>query len=1512
MGKPMRAVCATILVLLMSVAILVGFAPPVDAVLKVWTSDTDWNEPGAVFTATEVVGTGAAAKVDLLRDQIDWKNNNPPAPTPGTIESQSMTFIPYDNVTLLFGGYNGAYLDKTWEYDQALNTWTEITTTPKPTGRQSAGLSYDPVENVAVLFGGIDLDGNFRTDTWTYDPASNTWTNVTPVSSPPSLVDFALVYHASASRHILYGQNLMTANMETWAYDATANTWTNRAPSNPMSGRSGYAMAYHPGRDRTVLFGGAFFMTFYDETWEYNYASNSWNNVGVAGPSGRAAHAMTYRGSFNAVLLFGGITGSGTSAETWAYSAVGVWTLQPSITMPSARKYTALAHDTKNDVTVLYGGSDPGGTRLGDTWSLGAAYRAAGKYASPVFNAGGGALWGSLWWNKTPANQPAATFLRFQIATSTSSGGPWNYVGPDGTVTSYYGWGPYPVGTNISASPHDGKQYLRFLADFGSTNTQVTPSMEDVTIEFWIPPLPPCVVSTDPADLTFGVPQNKVVRITFSESINTGSFSYTYQLPTTGSNPVLTPIWGPGNTYVDLTHAQPFQEAKAHRLLIAATDVEGNPLAATCPGGGPAAANPFTFVTEAVYPYIVRTTPAFDEGATTDGYPLAGPIIVEFSEGMDTASPVWNVVPNVPGNFTPAWSAGDSIMTLNHGTPLANCTRYEVQIWASDKAGLDIIPGPVPNPWHFYSYCEFPFLISTDPSNLGMDVPQSSPIVLDFSRSMLTSSVSVVITPTISLSQTWTMSDRRLTLTHTANFPTCTVYRVSVSGTDLAGKPLIQNPKNPAVVNPWRFMTFCDNPSMMITIPADGDVDVPVLQDIIVAFSDEMNTASVTWMISPPVIEMTPQWNANVMLTIPHFPFNQCTRYTVQITAGRSLTGLSLVPGFAANPWSFDTVCTGPYVTDTNPAHNQGLVPVDQVVWVNFSEPMDTTSLFVSIFPSGVTFTPTWSNGDQTLRLDHATPFLDCQPYTISVDGLDKSGESMLLGASSPGAPNPWNFTTRCIVPFPYLVQTNPANMQQNVPLVAPIILDFSEAINTGTFQITTNPGGIAFTPAWSLGNTRVTLSHSTSYTECDWYATTVSFFDLDGNKNDNVTGSPPNPWQFRAQCVAPWIVTTSPANGATNVPVASPIVVTFSEAMLTSSVTWNTVPTIALTPSWSGGNTVLTLSHTAAFQMLTLYTVTIATGTDVDGVPLTAGPVPNPWSFTTGGGLPPPTGLKVERSAGFPPADITLRWQPVGGAASYRVYSSIGRFAAWPWPILQDNVAGTSFTAGGHGNDGSPHYYIVRAKDSVGTLSANSTMGAKIHLAFSYSSVRSNVQWMSFPYRTIYGKASDITSELTSARIDVVGKWNPATQSSVLYYWFRGAWRGTDFAIAPGDGVFIGVRSAFTWVINGTDGDVSHLFQFYPPPNAGIHWFSMGYTHVYQTASAVVRDIEGGITGSDNTFITEIARWDPLTQQLVRYFWQPTGWTGTDFSLVTGEGIYFKVVSTFPWAPSLLTPEVP
>src|SRR2546422_9032806 len=88
-------------------------SPTASAASRTWTTDTDFNSPGAQFTSTEVVGTGVPASVQLLKDTIDWRNMTP-STAPSAREGPGLAFAANGNLTFLFGGYDGTYLDDTW------------------------------------------------------------------------------------------------------------------------------------------------------------------------------------------------------------------------------------------------------------------------------------------------------------------------------------------------------------------------------------------------------------------------------------------------------------------------------------------------------------------------------------------------------------------------------------------------------------------------------------------------------------------------------------------------------------------------------------------------------------------------------------------------------------------------------------------------------------------------------------------------------------------------------------------------------------------------------------------------------------------------------------------------------------------------------------------------------------------------------------------------------------------------------------------------------------------------------------------------------------------------------------------------------------------------------------------------------------------------------------------------------------------------------------------------------
>ena len=225
---------------------------------------------------------------------------------------------------------------------------------------------------------------------------------------------------------------------------------------------------------------------------------------------------------------------------------------------------------------------------------------------------------------------------------------------------------------------------------------------------------------------------------------------------------------------------------------------------------------------------------------------------------------------------------------------------------------------------------------------------------------------------------------------------------------------------------------------------------------------------------------------------------------------------------------------------------------------------------------------------------------------------------------------------------------------------------------------------------------------------------------------------------------------------------------------------------------------------------------------------------------------------------------------------------------------------------------DGATHFYVVRAIDGASGEGANSTMGVKISLAFSYDPSRTNVVWFSLPYGSAYRTARDVSDALTDANIDVVAKWDPTRQASRLWVFFRGAWRGEDFPIAPGEALYVGVNATFSWVLTGTEGTRSLQFRFNMPPQGNEVWFGLPYTSAYARASDFVLAIEGGTGPSNGIWIREVARWDSARQTLVRFRHMSSGWSGTDFAIAPGDGLYLRIAADLRWTPRLVIPEVP
>lgn len=142
-----------------------------------------------------------------------------------------------------------------------------------------------------------------------------------------------------------------------------------------------------------------------------------------------------------------------------------------------------------NDVVgwISFNCANTGGCAVSDykvttSWS---ATSTQGILDSTTFDTGseGGAQLNSLYWDGA---LPADTEVKFQIATSNASSGPWSFIGPDGTDQSFYITNP-GVSMKLDYSLHNNQRYFRYRAVLISNATQTqSPQVNEIRIN-WSP-----------------------------------------------------------------------------------------------------------------------------------------------------------------------------------------------------------------------------------------------------------------------------------------------------------------------------------------------------------------------------------------------------------------------------------------------------------------------------------------------------------------------------------------------------------------------------------------------------------------------------------------------------------------------------------------------------------------------------------------------------------------------------------------------------------------------------------------------------------------------------------------------------------------------------------------------------------------------------------------------------------------------------------------------------------------
>ncbi len=351
------------------------------------------NRCAKLFFAFFIFFANHATANTLPFNWTDLNSLNPPSPR----EFASQAFDPCSGKTVLFGGLNnGISLGDTWVFDSATNTWTELTPASSPSARESAVMIFDQSTGYLILFGGTNSGGSLG-DTWSFDLTSVTWTELTPSSSPSSRYAAAMDYNASSGQLILFGgSNGSSYFNDTWGFNPSNNTWMNLTPAHAPSVRLGAALSFNPCNGQSFLFGGKGPDGLLSDSWVFNATAHTWTQLNPPhSPKARYSASMDFDQTSGLMMLFGGKGNNGLLNDTWGFDAkdnAHTWMKMTPPTSPPARYGTRMKFDPSSGQMILFGGSGNHGD-LNDTWAFGIPSNAV------------------LFWNNlNPSSSPSARF----------------------------------------------------------------------------------------------------------------------------------------------------------------------------------------------------------------------------------------------------------------------------------------------------------------------------------------------------------------------------------------------------------------------------------------------------------------------------------------------------------------------------------------------------------------------------------------------------------------------------------------------------------------------------------------------------------------------------------------------------------------------------------------------------------------------------------------------------------------------------------------------------------------------------------------------------------------------------------------------------------------------------------------------------------------------------------------------------------------------------------------------
>jgi len=746
----------------------------------------------------------------------------------------------------------------------------------------------------------------------------------------------------------------------------------------------------------------------------------------------------------------------------------------------------------------------------------------------------------------------------------------------------------------------------------------------------------PTVSSTFPTDAAINIVVNSNVTATFSEAMSASTITtVTFMLKGPGTTPVAGTV-----TYVGTTATFNPTANLAGNTLFTATITTG---AEDLAGNAMASNYVWTFTTGAVpdtTPPTVTSTVPIDKAVNVL---LNSKITATFSEPMNSSTITTATFMLKGPGTTPVEGTVTYVGTIATFTPTANLAANTlftgtITSGAEDLSGNALESDFGGSGWTFTTGAAPdatpPTVISTVPVNNAINVLLNSNVTATFSEALdpstITTATFMLKGPgTTPVAGSVTYVGTTATFNPTASLAGNTLFTATITtgAEDLAGNAMAAN-------FVWTFTTGATPdttpPTVISTLPVNNAINVLVNSNVTATFSetmDQLTITTATFMLKGPGTTPVAGSVTYVGTTATFNPTADLvgnTLFTATITTGvKDLAGNAMAANFV---WTFTTGATPdttpPTVISTLPADSSTDVFVNSNLTATFSEEMDALTITALTFKlvgpgttpvaGAVTYVGTSAIFNPTADLAGNTLFT----ATVTTGAEDIAGNALAIDYV-------WTFTTEDITP-PTVTSTIPVNNAINVLVNNNLSVTFSEAMDDSTITnltfVVEGPGTtpvngtVTLTGTTAIFNPAADLAGSTLFTA----TVTTGAEDLSGNAlvSDFV-------WTFTTEdTTPPVIISTLPADNATNISIHSNITAKFSEPMKSSTISSVTFVLEGPGSTPVAGNvsyldSVATFTPSNVLEGNTLYTATVTMGVeDMAGNAMERDSV---WTFTTG-----------------------------------------------------------------------------------------------------------------------------------------------------------------------------------------------------------------------------------------------------------------------------------------------------